>query len=145
MTNSSNIAEVLRMAHCAKLHKHVPLEGGKAKACEVYLDKFVEPECEGVRKGLEAVNLKNRMSGKFDIGECIEKLMKFEDNNRVVELTPPHEPEGDARFASFYLGCEFYDDVSGEQLHHGLAIQVRKVEIDFLQNYLFIQKGEENS
>ena len=51
MTNSSNIAEVLRMAQCAKLHKHVPLEGGKAKACEVHPDKFVELICSGRAKG----------------------------------------------------------------------------------------------
>ena len=77
MTNSSNIAEVLRMAQCAKLHKHVPLEGGKAKACEVYPDKFVELICECVRQELDDVKLKNRMAEKFDICECIEKLMKL--------------------------------------------------------------------
>ena len=55
MTNSSNIAEVLRMAQCAKLHKHAPLVGGKAKACEVYPDQFVELICEGVRKELDDV------------------------------------------------------------------------------------------
>ena len=93
MTNSSNISDVLRMAQCAKLHKHVPLEGGKATACEVYPDKFVELICEGVRKELDDVKLRNRMAEKFDIGECIEKMMKFEENKNVVELTPPHKPE----------------------------------------------------
>ena len=73
------------------------------------------------------------MAEKSYIGECIEKLMKFQENKRVVELTPPHEPEGDARFGSLYSGCEFYDDVSGEQLDHGLTTQARKVEIDFLE------------
>ena len=73
------------------------------------------------------------MAEKYEIGECIEKLMKFDENTRVVELTPPHEPEGDARFGSLYSGCEFYDDVSGEQLDHGLTTQARKVEIDFFK------------
>ena len=120
------------MAQCANLYKHVPLVGGKAKACEVYPDQFVELICEGVRKELDDVKLRNRMAEKFDIGECIEKLMKFKENNRLVELTPPHEPEGDARFGNLYSGCGF--DVSGEQLDHGLTTQAHKVEIDFFKN-----------
>ena len=41
LTNSVNISEVLRHAQCTRLHRHVHLEGGKAKKCEVYPDKFV--------------------------------------------------------------------------------------------------------
>ena len=80
------------------------------------------------------------MTEKLDIGECIEKLMKFDEDKRVVELTPPHEPEGGARFGSLYSGCEFYDDSSGEQLDHGLTTQAFKVEIDFFKKILVYTK-----
>ena len=65
--------------------------------------------------------------------EWNEQRIKFEENKNVDELTPPHEPEGDVRLGSLHSGCEFYDDVSGEQLDHGLTTQARKVDIDFFK------------
>ena len=87
----------------------------------------------GVRKELDDVKLRNCMAEKFDICECIDQLKKFNENNRVVKPTPPNEPQGDARLGSRYKGCEFYDDVGGEQLDHGLTTQARKVEIEFFK------------
>ena len=52
MTNSSNIGEMLRRAQCDGSHLHGQLIGGKAKACEVYPDPFVELICEGILKEL---------------------------------------------------------------------------------------------
>ena len=42
LTNSANLAEVLRRAQCQGLHKHQHLIGGRAKNCQVYPKQFVE-------------------------------------------------------------------------------------------------------
>ena len=42
LTNSSNLVEVLSQAQRKGLHKHRHLVGGRASACEGYLQKFVE-------------------------------------------------------------------------------------------------------
>ena len=42
LTNSSNLAEVLRRAQCQNIHQHQHLIGGKASACQIYPRKFVE-------------------------------------------------------------------------------------------------------
>ena len=42
MTNSKQLAEILRQAQCDGSHRHEQLEGGKAKQCEVYPEKFVQ-------------------------------------------------------------------------------------------------------
>ena len=50
MTNSANLAEVLRQAQCDGLHKHQHLVGGRAAACQVYPQPFVELITEAIKK-----------------------------------------------------------------------------------------------
>ena len=64
MTNSSNIAEVLRQAHCSGFHRHEHLEGGKAKACEVYSEKFVKLGCTGIKKELADARWRRKVVAK---------------------------------------------------------------------------------
>ena len=69
MTNSVNIAEMFRRAQSDGSHRQEPLIGGKAKACEVYRDRFVELICEGVKKELDDVKWFGRIAEKLNIGE----------------------------------------------------------------------------
>ena len=68
---------MLRRAQCDRSHRHEPLIGGKAKACEVYPDPFVELICEGIRKELEDVKWRDKIAEKLDIGDAIEKIMSI--------------------------------------------------------------------
>ena len=49
----------------------------------------------------------------------------------IVE--PPHEEDGATRFPRVYDGQEFVCDVTGLHLNKDLAVQARKVEIDFFK------------
>ena len=52
---------------------------------------------------------------------------------KMEHAEPPHEPEGSTRLQDLYAGQEFVDNVSGLHLNKNLAIQARKVEIDFFK------------
>ena len=53
-------------------------------------------------------------------------------NRPIVE--PPHEPAGSVTLADLYVGCEFYDDISGAPLNHAIATAARKKEIEFFKS-----------
>ena len=82
MTNSANLAEVLTQAQRKGLHKHQHLVGGRASACQVYLQKFVELIVEAIKKELPDAKLRKGMATKFDISAPVEKLMS------VIAKTP---------------------------------------------------------
>ena len=52
---------------------------------------------------------------------------------KLEHMEPPHEEEGTARFRGLYDGQEFVDDVTGLHLNKDLAVQARRVEIDFFK------------
>ena len=68
---------------------------------------------------------------QFEIGPTVERLMAVHAKLDLVE--PPHEKDGTTRFQSLYEGLEFADDVTGFHLNKELAVQARKVEIDFFK------------
>ena len=49
ITNSTAVAEVLEKHQCDGAHRHVWLEGGRAKACEKYPDQFCKIVFEAFR------------------------------------------------------------------------------------------------
>lgn len=53
MTNSANLAEVLRQAQRKGLRKHQRLVGGRVSACQVYPQQFVELIVEAIKKELQ--------------------------------------------------------------------------------------------
>ena len=52
---------------------------------------------------------------------------------KIEFVEPPHEKEGTTWFRDLYEGQEFIDDVTGLYLKKDLAVQARKVEIDFFK------------
>ena len=60
LTNSANLAEVLRRAQCQGLHRHQHLVGGRAKGCQVYPRTFVELSGDCVQKEIEKEKLRKQ-------------------------------------------------------------------------------------
>ena len=56
--------------------------------------------------------------------------------NQVVvdeKVEPPHEQDAPIDFGHIYEGYDFYDDVSGSKLDHGMAVQARRAEMEFFK------------
>ena len=83
ITNANSIAEAIRLAQCA--HAHEPLVGGRAKACEVYSQKFVELMIECIKNKIRDGKWTRTLADKFDIGTALEKLMKIKEMKDSVE------------------------------------------------------------
>ena len=131
MTNSKHLAEMLRQAQCDGSHRHEPLVSGKAKQCEVYPEKFARLICTAIKREIADVKWRRKTAKTFEIGNAIEKLMAVQTKMECAE--PPHEQAGSTRFQELYAGQEFVDDVSGLHLNKDLAIQARRVEIEFFK------------
>ena len=132
MTNSKNIADVLRLAQCSGEHKHVPLLDGKAGPCQGYPEKFVKLVCSGILKEIEDIRWKDRVAKKLDITGPVNAPMEFTEKLEEFPV-PPHEEDDAARFEMLYEDCEFYDDISGAKLDKKLATAARRTEIDFFK------------
>ena len=140
LTNSPNLAEVLRRAQCQGLHQHQHLIGGRASACQVYPRKFVELIGQSIEKEIADARWRDGMAAKMgmlkslgvispeDLQKSMEKLMAA-----VEKVEQPHESEGSMNFADLYAGREFVDDMTGMPLDHGMAVTARKKEIDFFK------------
>ncbi len=127
LTNSSAIASMLRGAQCRREHVHEPLLDGKAGPCQEYPEKFCRLVCEGVKRELDTVEWKNRMNKIFDLTTPFGQLMRVQE--KIELATPPEEDP----FAMLYEDGEFVDDISGAPLNKAMAIQARKLEIEFFK------------
>ena len=72
-----------------------------------------------------------QVAGKFELGPPVERLMPVQARLDLVE--PHHEKDSTTRFHGLYKGQDFVDDVTGLHLNKELAVQARKVEIDFFK------------
>ena len=54
----------------------------------------------------------------------------------------PVPPREKPYMVGLYGGCEFYDDISGVKLDHGLAVEARRKEIDFFKDSKVYTKRE---
>ena len=132
MTNSKNIAEVLRLAQCTRVHEHVQLLDGRAGPCQVYPDKFVKLICSGIQKEIDDIRWRDRLAEKLDITETLNMLMAAAA--KLDELAvPPHEEDETTSFDALYKDGEFFDDVSGAKLDKKMATTARRTEIDFFK------------
>ena len=131
MTNSKHLAETLRLAQRDGSHHHEQLVNGKAKQCEIYPEKFSQLVCESIKREIADAKWRRQVGDKFKIGPAVERLMAAQAKLELVE--PPHEKEGTTWFRDLYDGQEFVDDVTGLYLNKDLAIQARRVEIDFFK------------
>ena len=131
ITNSKHFAETLRLAQRDGSHRHEQLVNGKAKQCEIYPEKFSQLICESIKREIADARWRRHIAGKFEFGPAVEWLMAVQAKLDVVEL--PHEKDGATRFHGLYKGQDVVDDVTGLQLNKELAMQARKVEIDFFK------------
>ena len=107
------------------------LEGGKAKACEAYPEKFVKLVCEGIRKELADARWRRKVVEDLEIGKTIKAIMSAQEKSEKAE--PPHEGDAPIEFGHIYEGYDFYDDVSGSKLDHGMAVLARRAEMEFFK------------
>ena len=49
LTNSGHLSALLSKARCNGEHRHIQLEGGRAKACEEYTEYFCDAVCRATR------------------------------------------------------------------------------------------------
>ena len=65
LTNSANLAEVLRRAQCQGLHRHQHLINGRAKKCKIYPRKFIELIGDCIQKEIEDAKWRNKIAEKM--------------------------------------------------------------------------------
>ena len=74
LTDSSNLAEVLRQAQCQGLHQHQHLIGGRASACRVYPRKFVELIGWSIEKEIADARWRDGMSAKMGVLKSLDAI-----------------------------------------------------------------------
>ena len=125
LTNSDPVAYLLRGAQCRGGHFHQHLTGGRAHACQEYPPEFCRLICEGIKRDLDTVEWRRRLSTEFDITPEFRQIMALMEK---VKVPPEEDP-----FEKIYDGCEFVDDVHGVHLEKNLAIKARKIEMEFFK------------
>ena len=134
ITNSSSTQLLLREAQCHRQHRHVKLLDGRAKACEIYPEKFCRLVCEGVKQDMVNAKWRDEQANIFDITTPMGKLLKLqEEAEKMIQMEHVNPPEEDF-IEQMYEGLEFVDDVSGEPLEKDEAIKARKVEIKYFKD-----------
>lgn len=123
MTNSRRTAQRLRRAQCPKDHEHAHLINFRAKACEVYPERFCRDMCLGI---------KEEIADKQHRGNNIDKELPAMITNAIGDGgVSPHG--GTEHYEWLHQGREFYDDISGEYFDKKRAIDARELEIDFFR------------
>ena len=128
MTNSHAIYTIFREVQCRGEHVHADISGGKTSECQRYPEKFCKMVCEGVKRELQTVKWRNRLCEVFDVTQSFGKLLNVHEKIDKMECPPEEDP-----FSQLYEGLEFVDDISGSPLIKELAIEARKLEIDFFK------------
>ena len=133
LTNSGHLVSILSKAQCDGSHRHIPLEGGKAKACEVYTEHFCDAVCMATSLEIRDEEWMQKVHEKISevemLGSLEEVRQKFD---KMVE--PDEEADELQRYRDIYHEREFVDDISGAVLDRELAIRARKLEMDFFRN-----------
>lgn len=123
MTNSTRIAQRIKRAQCSKDHEHAHLINFKAKACEIYPERFCKDICLGIK---DEINDKQHRKGETD-----KELPAMITNAIEDEGKPPHDDT--ENYEWLYQRREFYNDITGEYLDKKRAIDARELEIDFFR------------
>ncbi len=129
MTNSHAIYTIFREVQCRGDHVHAEIINGKTGQCQEYPEKFCRMVCEGVKQELETIKWRNRLCETFDVTRGMNKLMKLHEKMDKMVNPPEEDP-----FSQLYDGLEFIDDISGAPLVKELAIEARKLEIDYFKS-----------
>ena len=97
--------------------------GARTTVCK---QGFLVHATPGAEQGLPR---KQKKSVSWDT-DCVKACSLMSAMNRPA-VEPPHEPAGSTALQDLYGSYDFYDDVSGAPLDHGLATAARRLEIDF--------------
>ena len=103
MTNSRHLADVLRQAQRDGVHRREQLVGGKAKQCEVYLEKFARLIGAALKREIADAKWRRRVAQKFEIRPALERLMAIQEKmaqEAYEEL--PHDAGGSVKFHELY-------------------------------------------
>ncbi len=127
LTNSHAVASLLHGAQCRGDRRHEQLLNGLAGPCQEYPEKFCRLVCERVRRELDSIEWRARLYKTFDVTTSFGQLMSIQAKMDLA--TPPEEDP----FQALYEDAEFVDDNSGMPLDKELAIQARKLEVEYFR------------
>ena len=118
MTNSAYLADELNKT-CSNLtgataHRHIPVLGGRGKACQVYPDKLCKAICRGLWRQKAAQHK----------GEYLLATVSCETHGSTYAI--PREEEEEGRWQ------QYFDELTGYQLDPQLVQQARKEEMQFV-------------
>ena len=140
VTNSKRLSQALKRKQCTGDHTHANTMGGKIKQCQVYPPAFCELVCREVSA--------ERSQGGTHIN-AIDATLEINALMSVCGHPSPHAGEDPGIWAEeLYAGREFFDDVTGHSLNHGLAVEARKLEMQFFRKmgvYTKVPRSEATS
>ena len=125
MTNSLTVAQELEKYQCDGAHRHVILSGEKCRKAQIYPEQFCKAILTAAAKDIYKQTLEK------DVTEELNMLVK---SLNVLEKIPDFDP-------SLYEDFEFIDDVSYKCLDKKLAIEARRLEIDFFRTMKVYKKS----
>ncbi len=136
VTNSVALQDALKEMQCSGEHEHADLTGGKARACQVYPEKFCKLVCETVMKERNQANgiiaLLTKVDPDFEAAEATDIT---EEINSMLKHPHDEDPH-----VTLYQEFDFVDDVSGKPLNHSLATEARRLEIEFFRKMQVYEK-----
>lgn len=149
LTNFPKLAKRLSAAQCDDEHRHVSLTNFRAGPCQVYPVAFCDEICMAVKEelmtrqvgekcqlimnlviALTRINDDMTTPSSFPSGlckGCVDNVMSVDLNNVEGKFLHPHDDD----FHHLYHGMEFFDDVHAEPLDNEMAIQARRLEMEF--------------
>ena len=128
-SNPGHIYAALGKAQCSGRRTHIQLDGGKAKACEVYPNEFCKVSVKGPAREMEDHAWMQRMHQKINDAGQIGALMSI-----VEKLEVPLEVDAPiGKYKDLYEGLNFCDDVIGAPLEKEELIKARHLEMTFFK------------
>ena len=121
ISNSQALLKELAKYQTSGRHQHVTTREWKTTVCHMYNNEFCKTVCETIMKEKNSGvlgRLSLRPSEAKDIPGTINELTQVD----------PHEQERS------YDPFEFFDDVTGQTLDKKMAVEARKLEMQFLRN-----------
>ena len=143
MTNSLTVAQELEKYQCDGAHRHVILSGEKCRKAQIYPEQFCKAILTAAAKDIykqtlekdvtEELNMLVKSLNVLEKKDVTEELNMLVKSLNVLEKIPDFDP-------SLYEDFEFIDDVSYKCLDKELAIEARRLEIDFFRTMKVYKK-----
>ena len=123
VTNSADLALGLGKQQCTQDHRHVILMEGRAGPCQQYPEQFCDYVCRTVMKE------KNKIIGNA----ALMRLGLSHQEARDITMTINELNKADPHEEELYADYDFFDDLSGQQLDHQVAVEARREEMAFVR------------